>query len=309
MDRTTLTDLLAGFTEKSPTNFLQPKITEEEAERQMQADADRNLFRKNNYFGKGKFNPAVYNKDKDDRYIGMQFFRAPVLSFGSASDPGYLLLKKSGVVGPHHKLPTDWLPDAKTVISLFLPYSDRVLESNIADPEQPSLEWMFTRIDGQNHLLGAGALVAEALRKEGYDAVVPQADERYFLQTSYRIGGEDTPFYTSNWSERHVGYVAGQGTFGLNTSLITRAGCAGRLISIVTNWEAEPDVKDYSGYLDYCIKCGVCIGRCPAGAIKEGCVKDHDVCSAYVGKVCAAYTPRYGCGKCQSSLPCQRKRP
>lgn len=304
MDKQKLSALLAEFTLSSPTNFLPPRITEEEAAAQLKADTG--AFQKNNYFGKAPFSPTIYNKDKDDRYIGMRFFNEPVLSFGAASDPGFLTLQKPGVVGPHHRLPTDWLPGAKTVISVFLPYSDRVLESNVADPEQPSLEWMFTRVDGQNHLYAVAALAADALRKEGYEAVVPQSDSRYFLRTAVKEG-EDLPAFTSNWSERHVGFVSGQGTFGLNTCLITKAGCAGRLISIVTDWEAEPDVKDYTGLLDYCAKCGACQRRCPAGAIGENCTKDHRVCSAYVGKVCAAYTPRYGCGKCQSALPCQRR--
>ena len=33
------------------------------------------------------------------------------------------------------------------------------------------------------------------------------------------------------------------------TNLITKKGCCGRLISIVTDWETEPTVKDYTGLL------------------------------------------------------------
>jgi epoxyqueuosine reductase QueG len=306
MDREKLQSLLSRICEEAQTNYLQPPVTPEEAERARQ-EADTGNFRKNNYFGKGEFDPAIYNKDKEERYIGLRFFGEPVFSVGAADDPVFLQLRQEGVVGPHHKLPADWLPEAKRVISIFLPYSDRVLSSNLADPELPSMEWMFTRVDGQNHLLAVGLAAAEALREEGWQAVVPQTDSRFQLQTARQVMGEGTPLFTSNWSERHVAYASGLGTFGLHTCLITRAGCAGRFISVVTDCPLEPDKKDYAGYLDYCSRCGACQRRCPAGAIGENCTKDKPACSAYIGKVSAAHSPRYGCGKCQSAIPCQRR--
>ena len=306
MNRNELQKVISDLAATSPTNYLQPIITEEEAKRQL-LEEDKGGFRKNNYFGKGDYNPMIYNRDKEERYIGLRFFGDPIFTVGSADDPGFHELQKESIVGPHHKLPTDWLPDAKTVISVFLPYSDRVLESNLTDPEQPSMEWMFTRVDGQNHLLATGIAVAEALRAEGWRAVVPQTDSRFALQTAIRTMGEGTPLFTSNWSERHVAYVAGMGTFGLSTCFISKAGCAGRLISVVTDWPCTPDKKDYRDYLDYCSRCGACIRRCPAGAIGTDCSKDKPGCAAYIGKVSAGHSPRYGCGKCQSGIPCQRK--
>lgn len=45
----------------------------------------------------------------------------------------------------------------------------------------------------------------------------------------------------SNWSQRHVGYIAGLGTFGLNNMLITDQGTCGRFYSLITNLPVEPD--------------------------------------------------------------------
>ena len=306
MDRNKIQRIISRLSDEAESNFLQPPITEEDAARQISA-SDQSGFRRNNYFGKTAYDPMIYNKDKEDRYIGLRFFGDPIFSVGAADDPGFQVLKREGVVGAHHLLPEDWLPGAKTVISIFLPYSDRVLASNIADPELPSLEWMFTRVDGQNHLLATGLAVKKALEAEGWKAVVPQTDSRFALQTSVQTMGENTPLFTSNWSERHVAYVTGLGTFGLSTCVITRKGSAGRFISVVSDWPCAPDGKDYTDLLEYCSRCGACIKRCPAGAIRENCSKDKSACAVYVGKASAAHTPRYGCGKCQSAIPCQRK--
>lgn len=306
MDREHLQEIISRFSEESPTNYLQPRITEEEAKKLLQ-EKNGDRFRKSSNIGKAVRDPMIYNREKEDRFIGLRFFGDPIFTVGSADEPGFRELQKPGVVGPHHRMPKDWIPEAKSVISVFLPYSDRVLESNLTDPEQPSMEWMFTRVDGQDHLLATGLAVAEALRAEGWQAVVPQTDSRFALQTAVRTMGEGTPLFTSNWSERHVAYVSGMGTFGLSTCFISRAGCAGRLISVVTDWPCEPDAKDYRGFLDYCSRCGACISRCPAGAIGQECSKDKPACASYIGKVSAAHSPRYGCGKCQSAIPCQRK--
>ena len=306
MEKEQLLALIRLFSKESPTNFLSPRITEEDAMKQCQEE-DTGGFLRNNYFAKGDYDPMVYNRDKEDRFIGLRFFNEPIIAIGDADDPGFLELKKEGIVGPHHMIPKDWISEAKTVVSIFLPYSDRVLESNLYDPLLPSMEWMFTRVDGQNHLLATGLAVAEALQSDGWHAVVPQADSRFALQTAVQTMGEGTPLFTSNWSERHVAYVSGMGTFGLSTCFISRAGCAGRLISVVTDWPCKPDKKDYHGYLDYCSRCGACISRCPAGVIGLNCRKDKSGCAAYIGKVSANHSPRYGCGKCQSAIPCQRK--
>jgi hypothetical protein len=95
----------------------------------------------------------------------MRFYEPPVLSIGRADDPLFLNIRKPGVVGPHHKLPTDWLPEAKSVISFFLPFTERVIASNTVDPGEPSYEWLFTRVDGQQHLLATGQLVVRRCRR------------------------------------------------------------------------------------------------------------------------------------------------
>ena len=164
------------------------------------------------------------------------------------------------------------------------------------------MEWLFTRVDGQRHLLATGALVRDALIQEGYRAIVPYSNDRFVMRVR-RDEELPIPAFSSNWSERHVAFITGMGTFGRNTNLISRLGVCGRLISVVTDWDAPPDPKDYQGLYDYCSGCGACYANCPAGALSEN-GKDIDKCSAYLGKISQKFAPRYGCGKCQSGLPC-----
>lgn len=304
MDRQYLLEITRQFSEKSSTNYLSPVTKTQEERDALESRFHDNNFYKHNMPQGGDFD--ALNKDKTEEYIGMRFFLPPILSIGRADDPEYEDLKKPGVIGPHFMTPKEWLPEAKSVISLFLPFTERVINSNMVDPVQPSWEWLFTRVDGQQHLLATGALVQQALIKEGYRAIVPQTDDRYMMRTSPQQTEIPIPVWSSNWSERHVAYVAGLGTFGRHTNFISKKGCCGRLISIVTDWESEPDEKDYSGLYDYCADCGACYRVCPGDALSQD-GKTLTACSAFLRKNCSQYAPRYGCGKCQSGLPCSTR--
>lgn len=305
MDREYLLRLTAEFSENSPTNYLSPKAENAETLKTLADNFFTNNFARNNYYGSDRSGTAL-NAHKDPEYVGMRFFLPPVLAVGSAADEGFLKLRDPDVVGPHHLMPEDWLPGAKSVISLFLPFTAHVIESNTKSPLEPSMEWLFTRVDGQQHLLATGALVRDALIGEGFRAVVPYADDRFVMRTSRTQTELPVPPYSSNWSERHVGYITGLGTFGRMTNFISKLGACGRLVSIVTDWETGPDKKDYIGIYDYCSECGACYRACPGGALsKNG--KDIDACSAYLGELGKKFAPRYGCGKCQSGLPCSEQ--
>jgi epoxyqueuosine reductase QueG len=106
-----------------------------------------------------------------------------------------------------------------------------------------------------------------------------------------------------------VAFVCGLGTFGLSRGIITRRGMAGRLGSIVTKLELEPDEKTYKDIYEYCTMCGACARKCPVNAISLENGKDHKPCSDFLDMTEEKYKPRYGCGKCQVSVPCERKIP
>jgi epoxyqueuosine reductase QueG len=227
----------------------------------------------------------------------MVIFQEPLVGIASANDPLFIKLKHKEVVGPHHMTPTEWLPKAKTVISYFLPFSLRVRQSNHANDGLPSTEWLYGRIEGESFNNAMRKFLTEEIIKSGGKAIAPLHDPRYKV-TDRR----------SNWSERHVAYIAGLGTFNLGKSFITKKGCAGRFGSVITDLSLSPTVRPYQDIYEYCNNCGACIKRCPVFAIsKNG--KDHSPCADFVNAMKKKFEPRYGCGKCQTSVPCETRIP
>jgi epoxyqueuosine reductase QueG len=233
---------------------------------------------------------------------GFKLFDAPLFAFGSADDDMFAHLKQPTVIGQHLMLPRDWLPSAETVISYFLPFSEAVKRGNSRDMSWPSTEWLYARVEGQLLINRFGEHMKTMLADAGYKSVIPSLDSRFWSHS----GGSDSqgPF-TSNWSERHVAYICGLGTFGLSKGLITAKGIAGRFGSIVTELSVPPDPRQYDAVYEYCNLCGQCAKNCPAQAITLENGKDHKRCSMFLNIIKEKTTPRFGCGKCQVNVPCE----
>ncbi len=97
--------------------------------------------------------------------------------------------------------------------------------------------------------------------------------------------------------------------FGLSTCLITEKGTAGRLGSVVTTLPLRPDARPYTRYDEYCTRCGMCAQRCFAGSIDREKGKDRGVCERLLDERKIQHAPRYGCGKCNVRVPCEREKP
>jgi len=255
--------------------------------------------------------PANYvseEKAMDPKYVGMKMFEPPIFAFGAPSDDLYATFKSPEVVGSRFMLPGEWLPGAKTVISFFLPYTERIKTANSADFAWPAEEWLHGRIEGQIFLVELANYLRDKLTGAGYKSLVPGTDPRFATGGSNDKKESPRDAFTSSWSERHVAFACGLGTFGLSKGLITEKGTCGRFGSILTELDLEKDVRRYEGVYDYCIKCGACVPNCPAGAISpEG--KDCFPCKAFIDKTAEKHGPRYGCGKCQVSVPCESAAP
>lgn len=112
----------------------------------------------------------------------------------------------------------------------------------------------------------------------------------------------------SDWSHRHVAWIAGLGTFGLHNLLITARGCCGRLGSFVTDAACTPSA---SPGFEYCLfkskgTCGACVKNCVTGALKEDSFDRHRCYGLLLEN--AALFENEGladvCGKCTCAVPC-----
>ena len=237
---------------------------------------------------------------------GLVMYEEPIFGVSDPADPLYTEFKKPEVIGDNFLLPAEWLPGAKSVIALFFPFTDRVKSSNRGDPEDTSSEWLHGRIEGQAFINAYMKRVKEYFETQGISACVPGQDPRFGVRTTELPQGDPKGAHiASNWSERHVAYASGLGTFCLTRGLISAKGVAGRYASIIISEKLEPDARPYTGVYDYCIMCGACIPRCPTGAITLEGGKNQVKCSEWVHGTKARYAPRYGCGKCQTGVPCE----
>lgn len=236
-----------------------------------------------------------------------------IFAFGDASDPMFDQLRQPQAVGPLFMPPKEWMPDAVRVISFFAPFSETVRASNRQIDGFPSGAWLHGRIDGQKAIFEICRFIVDWLEQQGYSAVVPSLDPRFKAVDDIRdedgqiILGES---FRSNWSERHVAYVCGLGTFSLSRSIITEKGSSGRVGTIVTNAPFLVTPRRYEGVYDYCTRCGACAKHCPVHAIDVEKGKDQVTCWKFMihtKQVCA--DPYFGCGKCESGVPCESRIP
>ena len=241
--------------------------------------------------------------------IGQPIMGEPAIAFGDTDDPMFSDLLRPEALGPQFRLPKEWLADATRVIAIFLPFSQVIRDDNRDTSETPRGSILHARIEGQATVFESCHFIVDWLEKQGYQAVIPSQNENFCVQSA-KVGTEEQGdfdiSFRSNWSERHVGYVCGLGTFSLTRGIITEKGTAGRVGTIVTDAPFEVTPRAYTGITEYCTLCGACAKRCPVNAIDTKTGKKLLPCWKYLeGIKQTLVKPYYGCGKCQISVPCE----
>ena len=194
---------------------------------------------------------------------------------------------KSMNEAPQGHKPTNYLPDAKSIISAAI----RLNFSAIEGLPKSRREYVNTNSAASVRLNNVVYEVARKLEEEGFSAIP-------FLQ------GDDLHVLRGDLSLKHAAVAAGLGEFGLNNVLLTpEYGPRVLIAAIVTNAELEPDplLKE-----PLCDQCGDCQEICPVNALREpkdynrmkGWTIDKTRCYHYVYRVLEPSFGNYSCGLC-----------
>ncbi|MBM3143061.1 MAG: epoxyqueuosine reductase [Chloroflexi bacterium] len=266
--------------------------------------------------------------NRHQAFGGDHIFDEPLVGFADGDDAIFQDYK--AIIGDFHFTPREALekhlkskkckeehPANVSVISFVLPATHKTRVSNRRETAIASARWNHTRWHGQDFINELSHYVVSLLEGLGHQAVAPELAD-FFSWKDFPNG------LASNWSQRHIAYAAGLGTFSLNDGLITPRGIAMRCGSVVTDVKLPPSPRTYENYRANCLfywdgSCRSCIERCPASAISEQ-GHDKNKCQEFLftkqkeilkelGRE-EGYIGRYlGCGLCQTKVPCEARIP
>lgn len=227
-------------------------------------------------------------------------WKVPLVAFADAADQMFFELK--GAVSETHLFPNDLLEGARSVISYFIPFMEETVKSN-AKRGASSREWAVAYVETNIMIKEINRHVSDELKKIDARSVVVPATKNF-----------DEKKLISNWSHRHVAYIAGLGKFGLNRMLITEMGCAGRVGSIVTDIEITPTKRSDREFCLYKkdLSCKKCVENCTFGALSTDAFDRHrcyEMCLENAEKYQGFAEVTEVCGKCLASVPCSFKNP
>lgn len=275
-----------------------------------------------------------------EMFGGGQIFSSPRIGVSGGDDDIFGKFKE--IIAPEHLTPAEiWtqsrfpedkdIPAHLRVVSIVFPYGSRIREEGEKNNEHMPPEIYCVARNFANPFIDAVLEeIIGFIQKKGFKATSG------IRNAAFQIITEKAPFRVySNWSERHIAFTCGLGTFSLHAGLITEAGCNVRLASVITDapLEITPRLSNepYSNCLYFADgTCDSCIDKCPAGAITE---KGHDkhTCFLYGRKVNEEMQARplksilkphhrtvngerrisypVGCALCQFGVPCTAKNP
>jgi hypothetical protein len=153
-------------------------------------------------------------------------FDEPLVKFADGHDPLFEEFKK--IIGPNHLTPIEALTMAYnkqpeddgnlvSVVSWILPIAHKIRETNREQTAVPSQYWGYTKWYGEKFNNALRKHVVEMFTIRAYLTTAPA------LQPFFKTQSNEKGRF-SNWSERHIAYVAGHGTFSLSDGFITEKG-------------------------------------------------------------------------------------
>jgi len=274
-----------------------------------------------------------------EKYGGGRIFSDPLVGVAQGNDSMFNKFKE--VIAPEHLSPIEmWLAnnqenvpdDELRIFSIVFPFTNEIRE---ARKNQIALQRIILPAEiysiGRNYankfIPYIMSQLIEFFEKRGFNAVSGMLSESFTILT--REG------FHSTWSERHIAFTAGLGTFSLQEALITKVGCNVRLGSVITDAPLRITKRKNDDPYGNCLfyakgTCRKCEENCPADAITE---EGHDKTKCYnygqkvarkmisrlgpllkphnrrVNGVLRPPTYPVGCAFCQFGVPCMDKNP
>jgi epoxyqueuosine reductase len=255
----------------------------------------------------------------------------PVVAFANGDDPIFQDLKT--IIGEFHQTPREILEKHITgkrwqfgapshigsigVVSWALPLTRETRLGEHSSPFGGSPRYNHSRWIGIRLYESVEQYVASLLEILRCNAVAPTQSRTFEIRDM--PGG----WLAANWSERHIAYACGLGTFGLNGLMITSKGCAVYLGSVVFDRAVTP-IPRQASHVAHCTyygdgSCGQCMGRCIASAISADgrsnvlCLRNlrdeqaDKIKKQGLDKGLVGFAP--SCGRCSTALPCEDRIP
>lgn len=223
----------------------------------------------------------------------------PIVGFASAHDALFDHLRS--VASPTHAVPEDFLESAETVIAFFIPFPKSLTRTNIKK-RNCSVEWGVAYIETNELIRQLSMFLQEFFNSRGYQSYSIPATHNW-----------DEEKLISDWSHRHIAYIAGIGNFGLNNMLITEKGCCGRVGSFITSAKIAPDIRsDLPACLyKYDGSCRKCVKKCVNEAFFEDSFDRFKCYGMLLENVKELTSIGYAdvCGKCLVAVPCSHINP
>jgi epoxyqueuosine reductase QueG len=223
----------------------------------------------------------------------------PLIGFASTQDSLFQQLKSA--VSTTHCTPNALLPESQTVIAYFIPFSAVTVESNILG-RQCSREWAIAYLETNQLIIDLNHWLAHCVEEFGFAAISLPPTHNF-----------DSQRLLSDWSHKHVAFIAGLGTFGLHHMLITEKGCCGRIGSMITTAEITPSSRPEKTFCQFYDdgSCQQCVKHCVFGALNVT-VFDRRLCY----DICLSNAEIHSelgfadvCGKCMCMTPCSYTNP
>jgi epoxyqueuosine reductase QueG len=244
-----------------------------------------------------------YVAAEPDRIGTEGFWQTPLLA-SAPIDERFDILPQ--VAFNEHIHPHDLLPSARSLVVFFIPFKRALVKEN-KKGDRPCRNWGLAYVQTNDLIERLSQELEKLLSAEGLKSGLTPATHNF-----------DEKVLMARWSHKHLAHLANLGRFGTHRLLITPAGCAGRLGSLVTEADLgdHPVIEtDEACLLKAGKKCGKCIEACPVDALAESEFK-RQTCWARLNEnrdILDYFSdlPETTdvCGKCAALVPCSFLNP